>query len=451
MTTSAALSRWSRKSSTTVLLYALPLVLLIVLTGDNRLSRSTDLSARQVAEIYEDDHVIIAGVGNQSQYAYWDRPDREVDLALIRGDEKNGKPALKTILFWNGLFYYPDYAFGRGRQPFIDAKCPVTTCLATDDPYLLDSVDQYDAVMFHWPSLCDYPYVASRSEHQLFVMVSDESPQWRFSGYKLPYWKDFFNLTMTYRRDSDIEWPYGQVEVLPSAPIGEDEVRAARLNVTRNYAAGKSKLAVWFVSHCKTDSRREFYVHVLKQHSRIDIFGKCGKPFCSFDQLNDCYERIELDYKFYLSFENSLCRGYITEKFFNLLDRNIVPIVYGAGNYEAIAPPHSYIDALKYTPVQLAKYLDILDKNDTLYNEYFWWKPFYKSHYDYKEMANIAFCQLCQQLNHPRTHLQWYHDIDAWYDGGNHCHKPNRFKVPIKQFDFDNYTIPANAVVKIPL
>lgn len=98
-------------------------------------------------------------------------------MALIRGDESKGMPALKTILFWNGLFYYPDYAFGRGRQPFIDAKCPVTTCLATDDPYLLDSVDQYDAVMFHWPSLCDYPYISSRSEHQLFVMVSDESPQ----------------------------------------------------------------------------------------------------------------------------------------------------------------------------------------------------------------------------------------------------------------------------------
>lgn len=96
---------------------------------------------------------------------------------MIPGDENKGLPALKTILFWNGLFYYPDYAFGRGRQPFIDAKCAVNTCLATDDPYLLDSVDQYDAVMFHWPSLCDYPYVSSRSEHQLFVMVSDESPQ----------------------------------------------------------------------------------------------------------------------------------------------------------------------------------------------------------------------------------------------------------------------------------
>ena len=60
---------------------------------------------------------------------------------------------------------------------------------------------------------------------------------------------------MTYRRDSDIEWPYGQVEVLASAPVGEEEILVARRNVSRNYAAGKSKLAVWFVSHCKTDSR----------------------------------------------------------------------------------------------------------------------------------------------------------------------------------------------------
>lgn len=88
-------------------------------------------------------------------------------------------------------------------------------------------------------------------------------------------------------------------------------------------------------------------------------------------------------------------------------------------------------------------------------------------------MANLAFCKLCQLLNQPRTHLQWYHDIDAWYDGGKHCHKPNRFKVimkknlfryllginfayisrkvPIKEFDFENYTIPAEAVLKIPL
>lgn len=97
-------------------------------------------------------------------------------MKILR-DHKEAGTELKTILFWNGLFYYPDYAFGRGRQAFIDAKCPVNTCLATDDPYLFDSPDQFDAVMFHWPSLCDFPYVSSRSQHQLFVMVSDESPQ----------------------------------------------------------------------------------------------------------------------------------------------------------------------------------------------------------------------------------------------------------------------------------
>lgn len=197
-------------------LYMLPLVLFFLLTG-----HESKREKSKVAEVYENDHIIITGVsGNSSsQYAYWDRPDRSADLKLIAGP-----PVLKTILFWNGLFYYPDYAFGRGRQPFIDAKCPVNTCMATDDPYLLDSVDQYDAVMFHWPSLCDYPYVAARSQHQLFVMVSDESPQWRFSGYKLPFYEDFFNLTMTYRRDSDIDWPYGTVETLPDAPVTDEEV-----------------------------------------------------------------------------------------------------------------------------------------------------------------------------------------------------------------------------------
>lgn len=238
--------------------------------------------------------------------------------------------------------------------------------------------DKYDAVLFHWPSLCDFPHINNRSEHQLFIMASDESPQWRFAGWELSTFKDFFNATMTYRRDSDIYWPYGFVERLPNAPVTEEEIAVAKRNVTHNYAAGKTKMSVWFVSHCKTDSRREFYVYIFKKYSKLDVFGKCGKEFCSFDQVANCYSTIETDYKFYLSFENSLCRDYITEKMFNLLDRNLIPIVYGAGDYASMVPPHSYIDALKYSPKQLAVYLDLLDKNDTLYNEYFWWKPYYK-------------------------------------------------------------------------
>ena len=51
---------------------------------------------------------------------------------------------------------------------------------------------------------------------------------------------------------------------------------------------------------------------------------------------------------------------------------DVVPVVYGLGNYSAVAPPHSYIDALSFPSVNaLADYLLYLHHNDTAYNEYF--------------------------------------------------------------------------------
>lgn len=55
---------------------------------------------------------------------------------------------------------------------------------------------------------------------------------------------------------------------------------------------------------------------------------------------------LEKSYKFYLSFENSLCRDYVTEKFYQPLLYNMIPIVYGSANYSALYPElnSSYID-----------------------------------------------------------------------------------------------------------
>ena len=58
----------------------------------------------------------------------------------------------------------------------------------------------------------------------------------------------------------------------------------------------------------------------------------------------DCMPMVGDNYKFYLSFENSLCRDYITEKFWKVLSYNVVPLVFGGGNYSLYAPKKSYID-----------------------------------------------------------------------------------------------------------
>ena len=116
------------------------------------------------------------------------------------------------------------------------------------------------------------------------------------------------NWTATYRSDSVLNTPYEKfsvyknLEKLPSVPA-------------INYAFSKTKLISWFVSNCDGTNGRTEYVKELQKYAKVDVHGECGPLTCS-RLSNSCFEMLETDYKFYLAFENSNCRDYITEKFF---------------------------------------------------------------------------------------------------------------------------------------
>ena len=86
------------------------------------------------------------------------------------------------------------------------------------------------------------------------------------------------------------------------------------------------------VSNCDTHSRREDYVSALHKIIPVDVFGGCGDLQCGkVEDHNtaECDEMLENNYKFYISFENSLCSDYVTEKLFRTMSLDIVPVVKG--------------------------------------------------------------------------------------------------------------------------
>ena len=107
-------------------------------------------------------------------------------------------------------------------------------------------------------------------------------------------------------------------------------------------------------------------------------------------------------YKFYLAFENSNCRDYVTEKLFmNALQNGVVPIVMGASveDYAAIAPPHSFLHVDNYnSPADLANHLEILAKDENLYNEFLEWRT------QGEWLRTRFFCRVCAMLHYHQEH-----------------------------------------------
>jgi alpha-1,3-fucosyltransferase len=291
-------------------------------------------------------------------------------------------------------------------------------------------VNESDAVVFHARDLSDsdLPPPGWRLPHQHFVFFLHESPAHTDLGMlRRPVFKNYFNRTMTYRRDSDVVdlHPYGRIKCLDPSPSCVDFPRPNGPVAAETWASLpfqidlklKNRTVAWMVSNCKTDSRRESLAGNLSLFIPVDVYGFCGNGSHQCPKGSDCDRFLGQNYRFYLSFENSLCPDYVTEKLYRPMAHGAVPVVYGGSDYSFYLPAGSYVNAMDFdSPRSLAKHLEKLTLDDGLYSSYFRWR----NRFVVDPSPSGGMCHLCRLLGDKKTEEKMYPDIAEWWHGGHH-------------------------------
>ncbi|NXD16446.1 FUT3 fucosyltransferase, partial [Nothocercus nigrocapillus] len=226
---------------------------------------------------------------------------------------------------------------------------------------------------------------ATRIPSQRWIWLNLESPS---HSPNLRAMDNIFNLTMSYRRDSDIFSPYGELQILEQPqPFS---------------IPPKSKLVAWVVSNWQARSHRVKYYQELKQHITVDVYGQHHQPLAP-DRLLPTLAQ----YKFYLAFENSRHEDYITEKVWrNALSAGTVPVVLGPprDNYERFLPPDAFIHVDDFASAQdLARYLLELSEDAERYKRYFEWRQWLKP-----VVVSGWAIRLCRACHFLQTEAQYH-------------------------------------------
>lgn len=328
------------------------------------------------------------------------------------------------ILYWTISDDKRATWLGLGSKPF--EKCTYKNCELTNNH---SEYNTSDAVLFYlW-----YTQEQSirnirlhRPDGQKWIMHLRESPirtHMKFRNGLLQRFNNLFNVTWTYHSKSDITTNYmkGILTYVNNTKSSQQEMR--------NFAKGKKAIVAGLVSNCEDISGRLRYIRNLAKYVTVDLYGKCGDLQCT-----NCYDMIAKNYKFYLSFENSICSEYITEKLWSFIPfRNIVPIVLGGGEYSKYLPKHSYVDVKDFkSPKDLAQHLLEVNASDVKYNQYFEWKN------QYRLMTSESLswqCSLCSYLNKWKGSVKTYPHLEKFWSKED-CKTPEQYYSNVDKYSW---------------
>jgi len=292
------------------------------------------------------------------------------------------------------------------------SKCTYTNCMTLN--YNETLLERADMLFFHHVFFKGFPSVSPTVRtKQYWVITTTESAAYPYNKWRAIY-DDHFNITATHRSDSVLYTPLNRWFPTSKKPTP-----------TINYTAHKTKGAVAIVSNC--DSRgyaRLKTMQAIKKYIPVDIYGNCGTKINCPRTDNSCVNNLLSEYRFYLSFENSLCEGYTTEKFWKriLSPAHIVPVAMGGLSMDeyTAAPPNSFLHVYNFTSIKaLGEYLQLLLKDDQLYNSYHRWRETYDFNYE-GPVGNWNACELCHLANE-KPFLPALPNVAAWWNDRKAC------------------------------
>ncbi|XP_050298958.1 glycoprotein 3-alpha-L-fucosyltransferase A-like [Anthonomus grandis grandis] len=299
--------------------------------------------------------------------------------------------------------------------------CSVKNCEIT---YKDSDIVSSDIVIFHMHktrSKNELP--KDRNPKQIWAFLTDESPYHTFypPGPKLTDFNGIFNWSMTYRMDSDIPVPYGRTVLRKT----NETVSDSNMLLLKR----RDVLVAILGSNCGGQNHRWEYVRKLEQYIEVHSFGECGnfKTACPGHFGADCPELNS--YIFYLSFENSNCDEYVTEKlWWNAFHKNAIPIVMGSSpkTYKTLLPLNSYINIDDFaSPRDLAQYLLRLNETEEFKSFYNWRCEFeiFNEH-GYFQSRSYHYCRICEALNYNDRTPKVYGNLDEFWSVNRDCHLP---------------------------
>ncbi len=187
---------------------------------------------------------------------------------------------------------------------------------------------------------------------------------------------------------------------------------------------------------------REQYVKELQRYINIDIYGKPGtcdkipgfKPRIDLcdgslsQEGSECFQKYYGQYRYYLAFENAICDWYISEKIARALNHGILPITLGPPlhHYNTLLPEGSFLHVDNFTsPQELAKHIQKLNANHTLYNSYFAWRMHYELKLrplqNDKNILQGVWCKVCERLWRDPPVQDKFYNISQFWSGERQC------------------------------